>query len=483
MTYSDKSITFAGDLADYDYSAILRDKQRNIVRLFELSDYFIDADPIFRGIVKGVYTPFALHTPYRLVGANERTKDKYTEYYERIHLHDRMRSIFYQYFKYGNVYVYLQEDGNLITLPVHLVRIANVMVGGEPVVEYNCKSIRDDMRQQGTKAQKDFLEDEDLSVRLEGFPPEVADAVRSGVDWVQMNPENTFVVQDLKEDWARYAVPMVATCLGAFARKALISKYEASLLNLGIRSFIHVTYGDSKTDMLPDIVQLNQVNTLFRRAMTGGALATTNHLCKAEVIQPDTQDMFDQEKFAEVNAEILAAGGISGIIVSGRAEDGSNFASAQVSMQTAAMRIQHALDNFSELMNKVNRRLNGGRRGMTHSSPTNVPRFVYPPVDLTGSTKFTETCYKLWESGVLSTKTMLQTHGYDLEQELERKKHEERAGITDTLSREDESKEKESDTDKKGPGRPEMDDTERNSDKGNAMTGKQPKPSAPEGSL
>jgi hypothetical protein len=37
------------------------------------------------------------------------------------------------YFKYANVYCYLMEDGNLITLPVHLIRIANVMIGGEPV--------------------------------------------------------------------------------------------------------------------------------------------------------------------------------------------------------------------------------------------------------------------------------------------------------------------------------------------------------------
>ncbi|MBQ8616409.1 MAG: hypothetical protein IJX67_05835 [Oscillospiraceae bacterium] len=49
-----------------------------------------------------------------------------------------------------------------------------------------------------------------------------------------------------------------------------------------------------------------------------------------------------------MNAEILSAGGISGIIVSGRAEDGSNFASAQVSMQTAAIRIKQARDNFCE---------------------------------------------------------------------------------------------------------------------------------------
>ena len=220
MTYNDKTITYSGDLASYDYDAILRDKQRNINSLYELADYYVDADPIFRGIIKGVYVPFSLSDDYRLVGANEQTKAKYLAYYDRIHLKDRMRSIFYQYYKYGNVFCYLMEDGNIITLPVHLVRIANVMIGGEPVLEFNCKSVRDDMRQQGVKAQKDFLEDEDLKVRLEGFPKEVSDAINKGSDWVQMNPEKTFVMQGLKEDWMRYAVPMVATCLAAFRRKA-----------------------------------------------------------------------------------------------------------------------------------------------------------------------------------------------------------------------------------------------------------------------
>ena len=133
MTYNDKTITYSGDLASYDYDAILRDKQRNINSLYELADYYVDADPIFRGIINGVYVPFSLSDDFRLVGANEQTKAKYMAYYDRIHLKDRMRSIFYQYYKYGNVFCYLMEDGNIITLPVHLVRIANVMIGGEPV--------------------------------------------------------------------------------------------------------------------------------------------------------------------------------------------------------------------------------------------------------------------------------------------------------------------------------------------------------------
>ena len=250
-------------------------------------------------------------------------------------------------------------------------------------------------------------------------------------------------------------------------------------MNLGAHSFVHVIYGDSKSGIMPDITQLNAVNALFRRAMTGSALATTNHLCKAEVVQPDLNEMFSDDKYRDVNAEILSAGGISGIIVSGRAEDGSNFASAQVSMQTAAMRIKQARDDFCELMNRVNERLNGKHGSFTHSAPGNIPQFTFPPVDLTDSQKFQEVCRDLWQKGVVSTRTMLQTHGYDMDQEMARKKTEE--PVTSPI--ENPAAQDASNSGEGKQGRPEMDDSERTSDPIKSLTGKQPKPSNHESSL
>lgn len=442
----------------------------------------MDADPIYRGIIKEVYTPFSIADGYRLIGENEQVKQKYLEYYDKIHLRDKMESIFLQYYKYGNVYVYLMDDGTIRTLPVHQVRISNVMVNGEPVIEMNCRTIRDDMRRQSSKAQKDWLEDEDLEVRLQGFPKEVSAALKAGKEWVQLNPDNTFVLQDLKEDWVRYAVPMVASCLKAFAKKELISNWENALLNLGARSFVHVTYGDPKNQVLPDIGALTMVQDVFRNAMTGSALAVTNNWCEAKVVQPKTDDIFEYDKYKAVNADILSAGGISGVIVSGRSEDGSTFASAQVSMQTAAIRIKQAKDNFCEMMNKINLRLNRSSNLMPHSAKANIPLFTFPPVDLTGSKAFQDACLKLWEKGLLSNETLLQTYGYDMGQEVERRKAEEADGTADVLTPPDKTEGKTEDTEEKKAGRPTMDDSERNSDPAKSVTGRQPKGSNPEGS-
>lgn len=511
-TYDDRNITFSGELADYDYEAILRDKQHNIVRLYELADFFCDSEPLVFGIIKGVYAPFSI-SDYHLVGSDEKTKKKYYDYYERINLKDRLNSIALQYWKYGQCYIYLQDDGNIVTLPVHKTRIANIMINGEPVLEFNAASVRNEVFVQGVPADKLYVNDDDLNVKLFGLPPEVGEAIKRGDEWVQLNPRNTYVVQGLKEDWVRYAVPMIAAMLPGLKKKAKISNYEDSLLDLGSRAFVHVTYGDPKTDrqdMLPNRQELAAVQNVFRQAMRGSALAVTNNWVKAEVIQPKTDELFADDKYKYANSEILSAGGISGIIVSGIAGDGSTFASAQVSINTADKRIEYARRNFCELMNKINVRVTGDQ--VTHTRSDKIPRFEFEPIDLSGNNKFQKTCEDLWKQGCMSTETMLDAHGINYDQELKRKKQEVESGeygLMSTLANElagavtaqdainngtvnptptpeptqTEETEVTEVTEERKVGRPELSDEERTSDVSKAYTGKQPKPSNPEGSL
>lgn len=483
ITFADRDITFKGSLAGYDYRSILRAKQRYILQLYELSDYYCDADPVYRGIIKEVYTPFSIADGFRLVGANERVKKKYMEYYERIGFRRFMEDVFLEFYKYANVVIYLMPNDRLIVLPIHLCRIGNVAINGEPIVEYNCRSVRDDLIRRCGQTFKQWVEDENLDLRLSGYPPEVATALKTEwKEWVQLNPENTFVLQDLKESWMRYAVPMVAACLKPFEKKERISNYEDSLIDLAARSFVHVKYGDPKSEVLPDKGVLTQVSALFKKAMTGTALAVTNNWATAEVIQPKTDDVFEYDKYKGVNTDILSAGGISGIIVSGRAEDGSTFASAQVSMQTAAMRIKQAKDSFCEMMDKINRRVNYRiGNSMARSAEGQIPRFTFPPTDLSGSKAFQDTCLKLWQEGVLSHETLMQSYGLDMNQEVERKKSEEDRGVHTVLAPSDKDNCQES-VKSEERGRPTMDTQERHSDPANSQTGRQPKPSNPEGS-
>lgn len=484
QSFNNSNITFQGNLEGFNYEGILRRKQDNIMQLYSLSDYFIDADAIYKGTIKHVYVPFSLFPKWRLTGTDEKTRQKYMEYYNSINLTKKMKSIFLQYYKYANVFIYVMEDGNIITLPVTKCRIANVSLNGEPLVEMDLEDIKNSFSGFGSKDSK-YFNDNDLKKQLLGYPKEVGEALVAGKTSVQLNPENVFVMQDVKEDWQRYAVPMIASFLPSLAKKALIAKYEDAVLNLGLRSFIHVRYGDPnpKTDLLPDLNQLRQVRNVFSSAMSGNPLAVTNSWAKAEVIQPETRFLHEWDKYREVNNSLLSAGGISGIVVTGVAEDGSTFASAQVSMQSAAARIEQALTAFSEMMTDINKLVYQRVTGKKNGNPS---QFIFMPLDMSGRKAMQEAGARLWNDGVLSSRSLMEAFGYDINEEVDRRKSESENGIDETLLKRNGktgSEPKGSGGEKSEAGRPAMDDSERTSDPGSAQTGKQPKPSSPDGSL
>lgn len=478
QSFTNSNITFNGSLAGYDYDRILRDKQGNIVSLYQLADYFCEADAIVHGIIKHVFVPYSTCSPWFLRSANKKTAALFEKQYEKMRLREKLEGIMLEYWKYSNVFVYLYK-GQIITLPVHKCRIGNIAFNGMPLVEYDCLSIQNEWRAKSYSIKENWIKDNDLESYFKGYPEEIVTALNAGFQYAQLNPENTFVMQGPKESWQRYAVPFIASCLSALAKKELISQYEDAMLNLAIRSFVHVKYGDPKQDMLPDKEQITAVRRLFVDGMSGFPLVVTNHLAEAKAIQPDLDDLFQWDKYKHVNNDILSAGGISGVIVSGISEDGSTFASAQVSMQTAETRINAARNEFCEMMNRINERLIEEIDGVYNLKE--IPQFSFMPLSMEGRKSLRDACNKLWENGTLSTKTMLETNGYSLEQELEQRKKEVDEGVDEIMSDRKQTSTESSETE--GAGRPTLDESERNSDPESAVRGKMPKPSNPEGSM
>ena len=355
------------------------------------------------------------------------------------------------------------------------------------MVEFNCGAIAESLIQTyGSDALKQFIDDKKLAAKLSAYPPEVSAGIESRKLWVQLNPKNTFVAQDSKEEWVKYAAPFICSCLKTLAKKALISDYEDSRLRNGSRGFVLATYGDSKNDVLPTREDLMAIATMMQSALTGSSLAVGNNWLDAKFVEADMRDLFEFDIYGNVNKALLSAGGLSSIVVTGDGGTGSSFATASLNVQTAALRIKNAKDNFARMMNKVNARLNGHRGAMPYAAADRVPEFTFAPTDLQGNKAFQETCMKLWKEGVLSHQTMLDAYGMDLKQEVERRKTEMEAGYDDVFvppaQRVEQTQEAEQQADEPVQGRPKLDETERNSDEANSITGRQPKPSNPEGS-
>ena len=476
QSYTNSNITFSGDLAGYDYNAILRDKQGNIISLYQLADYYADADPIVRGIIYHVFVPFSTCSDWVLLGKNEKTVSLFEEQYKRMRLKEKLDGIMLEYWKYANVVCYLL-NGQLITLPIHKCRIGNMMLNGMPLVDFDCMSVQNEYRQKGYSIYEGWVKDNNLEAYFKGYPDEVQDAINKGVEYAQLNPENTFVLQNTKEGWNRYAIPFIAAALEPLARKELIGQYEKATLNLATHGFTHATYGDPTKgyDMLPDANQLRELSRIFKQGMTGFPLVVTNHLADAKFVQADTDDLFQWDKYRDVNNDILSAGGVSGIVVSGISEDGSTFASAQISMQTAETRINNARAKFCEMMNRINERLTEIIPGTYNLKE--LPEFEFMPLSMEGKKALREACKELWCKGVVSHKTFLETYGYSPDKELKQRQKEAEEADSVFVSREWNVAQAED------AGRPKVDESDRKSDPDSANRSKQPKPSSPEGSM
>ena len=270
----------------------------------------------------------------------------------------------------------------------------------------------------------------------------------------------------------------------ALAKTALIEKYESSLLNVGARSFLHVTYGDSTKgqEMYPDEAQIRQLRKIITAAMTGKPLAVTNHLVKCMPVQYDMSELYENPLYAQVNADILSAGGIAGIIVNGESEEGSTFASAQVSMKAAEARIEAARREVEDFMNKFNRSLVEDIRLVRTNNLKQIPEFHFKPLSINGKEELRKACTELWKQGLLSTETYLNANGYSVEKERARRETEKNEGYDEVFIPRDKmydntGSEEPENEDANSVGRPKMTDDERHSDPENAIRSKQAKDS------
>lgn len=487
-TYNERSITYNGSLQDFDYSALLRDKQKNINRFYELADYFVDADDLVGGAIRHIYVPFSMLDKWYLTGGNEQVRAKYQEWFEKIGLNDKLRSWFYQYYVFHNVYFCLMDDHDLVTLPPHMVRITNITVNGNPLIEFDVKTLKQTLRKASQKAWKKFIDDEKMEIRIAGYPKEVNEALKKNVEWVQLNPATTWVWQGDKPEWSRYAIPTISTALIPLAQKALIRAEEDALLALAAASFVHGSVGspkDSNVVVNNDI--LSAIMGITKSAMkAGGGIAVTNDCVRYEVIQPDLDHFYEADKYRSVNESILGAFGINASVSTG-SDSSVSFGTSQISTKLVSMRISAARQSLCKVMNKIMRAVNGSKYGLPRSNEQKVPTFCMPTSDLTQVDAFQSECMKLYEKGVISIQTLLDAHNLDLKTEYDRRKKEKETmgDVFDVPGNDgstNDNNNNNNDSENAPVGRPTLDDSDRESDPGNSETGRAPKPSAPEGS-
>lgn len=471
-----------GDLKGFSLTDILRDTQKfeNLLKLYQLSQYYCNADPIIYSAIHNVLIPFSV-TKWRLQGGTETTRKFYMRYFEEVSINDLLYGIYHDIYIYGVCYIYVDfETGNPQILPPHRIVVSDLSVNGEPVIAYVIPEMS------ATNSGQYYVNVDKLIKKYKnnGYPKEIADAIKKGQKQAILNQENTFAITLPKANWQKYALPLISSVLPLMSKKNLISATEDIELNNMRKAVFHVSLGDKDIRPRPNRDEMQAVASAFISALTNATtnLAVTSWDVKAEWKYLNNKDMAESisKKYADVNSQILAGIGLSALIVAGdtlNSSTGSSFASVQVNANVASKRITQLINNVSEFLKKVMAKLAVNQR----TSSTKIPSIVFEKVDLSTSTQAVEEITKLYQMGVIGKQTTLESLNFNYEQEKERRQTENSDGSMEIFTPPPNANTMSSNVDNSTSdskvGRPNQDQSDMKSDKNKSETSKQPKPS------
>lgn len=426
----------------------------NIKRIYQFCDYYVNYDSIVAGAIKNIFIPFS-QTPYRLNGGTKKSRAFFETLFEQNNLEDIIRGCANDYFKYANVYLYLNDDYTIQLLPPHRCAVEALAVDGEPIISFEVdRSIefgRTDIS--------------DLERKYHGYPKVIQDVVKNGGSYAQLPIGSCFSITYSKASWEKYAVPPITAALPWLVEKETLTKTLTTELNNMRDTFLHVRVGDKDKNPIPGDGELAQIGNSFSSVLSsdGGRVVITSWNVQAEFLNGGTKDALDtiSDLMANINWNILSALTISSVLATGdnlpNVSANANFSTIQAAVSLVNKRINAYLNDLTKMFNKIIRII-ANEEGFSKA-----PELIFDLVDLNNDEGVTELMLDLYDKGFLSKQTVYDHTNFNYGEELEKRQDEIRMGINQVLTPPEQPYNRTS-TDDEG-GRPELDMNERTTDK------------------
>ena len=231
---------------------------------------------------------------------------------------------------------------------------------------------------------------------------------------VDIQTDRLYVIYDKKFDWEQWAVPMVYPALKNLKIKELLRAMEARAAESFIASILLVKLGyiDPKTGEVfgPPTGVVDDVADLIAAAAESSHLIWATPDISMEYVQPDLSQIFNKDKTAGVDSDILADLGASEVVVNGRG--GGNYSNAFLSVASMLERLETIREHLKrwvmhELM-MLSRAVSDNR----------VPSIRFEITSLRDPRVQNDFMIKLTQMNVISRRTLLEYADLDPDVEM-----------------------------------------------------------------
>ena len=425
----------------------------NVKKIYQYCDYYVNYDSIVSGAIKNIFIPFS-QTPYRLAGGTQKSRTFFTELFNRNNLEDIVRGCSNDYFKYANVYLYLENNHTIQLLPPHRCAVEALSVDGEPIISFEIDRSIEIGKTDITALERKYS----------GYPKVIQDAVSKGGSYAQLEVGKCFSICYSKASWEKYAVPPIISALPWLIETETLTQTLTKELENMRSTFLHVQVGDKDKNPIPGDQELASIGSSFVNALSsdGGKIVATSWNVQAQFLNGGTKDSLATitDLMANINWNILSALTISSVLATGdnlpNISSNANFSTIQAAVTLVNKRINAYLTDLSKTLNKMIRIIS------EEEGFKKYPEIVFDLVDLNNDEGVTQLMLDLYDKGFLSHQTIYDHTGFNYEEEIEKKTMEKNDGIDQVLTPPDQPYNKSGTSE---GGRPELDMNERTTDK------------------
>lgn len=340
-TYFEENFNVDGSPNSVDLEAIFNAPQDHIDDIVGYSKYCYRKHGIIMRVINIIRDFGACDFDLQYPKKNERIKECVKKYVKRIDLETLLKDMMFEISMSGNLVCY-DRDGQCVDIyPIDQIEVFPLKKNGKQIVGFKAMSMN--------SVFNDY--DKEMNQMIEtAYPQEVIDGMRTGKSYYILNPENAHFAKINSSRYERYGVPIILPAFEDLAHKNLLKEAEKATANDIIDKMLCIQVGDA--DNKPSEPLIKQYSSLFD-GIKGSVRVTVPYYVDAKWVEPTT-NIFGQDKFVQVDTDILNTLGISLSLI--RGEGGGNYAEGMISFTGLTRTIETIRCCLNKIVNDLLRK-------------------------------------------------------------------------------------------------------------------------------
>lgn len=314
-THFAKNFNVDGSPSGTDLESIFNNPQDSIDDIVAYSKYCYRKHGIIMRVINIIRDFGATGLKLSYPVKDKRVREIIEGFNKRIDIEQLVRDIIFELALTGNVACYDRDGSRVDIYPIDMIKVIPLITNNKQRIAYKVLT---------TDFNIDDYGDEINKAIESAYPKEILDAQKSGNQYAVLSEENAYFAKINASQYEPYGVSVILPAFEDLSHKSLLKEAEKSTANDIIDKILRVAVGDK--DNKPTAQLIGDYNKLFA-GKDGSLLATVPYYVDINWIEPET-DIFGQDKFVEIDTDILNTLGVSLTLI--RGEGGGNYAEGMI---------------------------------------------------------------------------------------------------------------------------------------------------------